>query len=106
MSKRRKKRSLRPASLRVKKADDEEAQPALAPARRALGARARRVGPLPRNPVLVRLGGGVVGGAIEDGIRGLVGAAGYVRPRCLIFLGGLMVTRSELVDVRPFRRRG
>jgi S-DNA-T family DNA segregation ATPase FtsK/SpoIIIE len=48
--------------------------------------------------------GGVVGGAIEDGIRGLVGAAGYVAPALLIFLGGLMVTRSELVEVRPFRR--
>ena len=48
--------------------------------------------------------GGVVGGAIEDGIRGLVGAARYVAPALLIFVGGLMVTRSELVDVRPFRR--
>jgi S-DNA-T family DNA segregation ATPase FtsK/SpoIIIE len=47
--------------------------------------------------------GGVVGGPVEDGLRGAIGAAAYVAPAALFLLGLLMVSRSELVDVRPFR---
>jgi DNA segregation ATPase FtsK/SpoIIIE, S-DNA-T family len=47
--------------------------------------------------------GGVVGGAIADGFRSAVGAAAFVAPTAFVALGGLMVTRSALVDVRPFR---
>lgn len=47
--------------------------------------------------------GGVVGGPVEDGLRGAIGAAAYVAPAALFVLGLLMVSRSELVDVRPFR---
>ena len=47
--------------------------------------------------------GGFAGGAIENAIRAAVGAAGYVAPAILLVLGTLMVARSELVDVRPFR---
>ncbi len=47
--------------------------------------------------------GGVVGGPIEDGLRGAIGTAAYVAPAALFVLGLLMVSRSELVDVRPFR---
>ncbi len=47
--------------------------------------------------------GGVVGGPVEDGFRGAIGAAAYVAPLALFVLGLLMVSRSELVDVRPFR---
>jgi DNA segregation ATPase FtsK/SpoIIIE, S-DNA-T family len=47
--------------------------------------------------------GGVVGGAISDAITTVVGDAGYVLPVALLLLGGLMVARSALVDVRPFR---
>jgi S-DNA-T family DNA segregation ATPase FtsK/SpoIIIE len=47
--------------------------------------------------------GGVVGGAIEDGVRGVVGSAAYVAPAALVVVGTLMIARSELVDVRPFR---
>src|SRR5205823_7786729 len=47
--------------------------------------------------------GGVVGGGIADGFRAGIGTAAYVAPIALIALGGLMVTRSALVEVRPFR---
>jgi len=47
--------------------------------------------------------GGVVGGAITDAITTVVGDAGYVLPVALVAVGALMVARSALVDVRPFR---
>jgi S-DNA-T family DNA segregation ATPase FtsK/SpoIIIE len=47
--------------------------------------------------------GGVVGGAIADGFRATIGAAAYVAPAAFVALGVLMVARSALVDVRPFR---
>jgi len=47
--------------------------------------------------------GGTVGGGIADGFSAVVGDGAYVAPIVCLVLGALMVTRSELVDVRPFR---
>jgi DNA segregation ATPase FtsK/SpoIIIE, S-DNA-T family len=47
--------------------------------------------------------GGYVGGWLGDGLDKLVGDARYVLPVALVALGALVVTKSELVDVRPFR---
>ena len=47
--------------------------------------------------------GGLVGGALADGVRGAIGGAAYGAPLACLALGGLMVTRSALVDLRPFR---
>src|SRR3954466_13999572 len=47
--------------------------------------------------------GGYVGGWLGDGVDRLVGDAKYVVPVALAVLGALVVTRSALVDVRPFR---
>jgi DNA segregation ATPase FtsK/SpoIIIE, S-DNA-T family len=47
--------------------------------------------------------GGVVGGALADGFLAVLGVAAYGAPVALVGLGLLMVSRSELVDVRPFR---
>src|SRR5256885_12656908 len=47
--------------------------------------------------------GGMVGGGIADGFTGALGAAAYVAPIAFFAVGALMVARSELVDVRPFR---
>jgi S-DNA-T family DNA segregation ATPase FtsK/SpoIIIE len=47
--------------------------------------------------------GGYVGGWLGEGLDRLVGDARYVVPVVLAGLGGLVVTRSALVDVRPFR---
>src|SRR2546423_15706790 len=47
--------------------------------------------------------GGIVGGAIADGFRSALGEAAFVAPLAFVALGGLMLARSELVDLRPFR---
>jgi S-DNA-T family DNA segregation ATPase FtsK/SpoIIIE len=47
--------------------------------------------------------GGQVGGWIADGLRSVVGSAAYALPLGALVLGALMVGRSELVDLRPFR---
>jgi DNA segregation ATPase FtsK/SpoIIIE, S-DNA-T family len=47
--------------------------------------------------------GGMVGGGIADGFRGAIGAAAYVAPVAFVVVGALMVSRSALVDVGPFR---
>jgi DNA segregation ATPase FtsK/SpoIIIE, S-DNA-T family len=47
--------------------------------------------------------GGMVGGWIADGFTAGIGAAAYVAPVAFLTVGGLMVARSALVDVSPFR---
>jgi len=47
--------------------------------------------------------GGVVGGAVADGFIAALGWGAYVAPVAFVAVGSLMVARSELVDVRPFR---
>jgi S-DNA-T family DNA segregation ATPase FtsK/SpoIIIE len=47
--------------------------------------------------------GGYVGGAVADGLAALIGSASWFMPVALAGVGGLMVGRSTLVDVRPFR---
>jgi S-DNA-T family DNA segregation ATPase FtsK/SpoIIIE len=47
--------------------------------------------------------GGVVGAAVATWARDAVGAAAYAAPVVLLVVGALMIARSALVDVRPFR---
>ena len=47
--------------------------------------------------------GGYVGGWIGDGFEALIGGAAFALPVVLVVVGGLMVGRSDLVEVRPFR---
>jgi S-DNA-T family DNA segregation ATPase FtsK/SpoIIIE len=47
--------------------------------------------------------GGYVGGWLGEGLDKLMGDAKYVVPVALVVLGALVVTRSALVEVRPFR---
>jgi hypothetical protein len=47
--------------------------------------------------------GGYVGHALERGLDALIGGASWGLPVLLVALGGLVVARSALVDVRPFR---
>jgi S-DNA-T family DNA segregation ATPase FtsK/SpoIIIE len=47
--------------------------------------------------------GGYVGRWIGDGLDALVGSATLALPAALVIVGALMVARSDLVDVRPFR---
>jgi len=47
--------------------------------------------------------GGVAGEKIEAGLRDAIGSAAYVAPLALVAVGGLMLFRSALLDMRPFR---
>jgi S-DNA-T family DNA segregation ATPase FtsK/SpoIIIE len=47
--------------------------------------------------------GGYVGGWVSDGLDALIGSAALGLPAALVIVGALMVARSDLVDVRPFR---
>jgi S-DNA-T family DNA segregation ATPase FtsK/SpoIIIE len=47
--------------------------------------------------------GGMAGGHIERGLADLFGVAAALLPLVLCGVGGLMLVRSTLVDVRPFR---
>ena len=47
--------------------------------------------------------GGAVGSWLADALTQVLGAATYVLPLTLLALGGLMLARSDLLDVRPFR---
>jgi S-DNA-T family DNA segregation ATPase FtsK/SpoIIIE len=47
--------------------------------------------------------GGYVGLWIADGLDAVIGGAAWGLPAALAIVGALMVTRSDLVDVRPFR---
>jgi S-DNA-T family DNA segregation ATPase FtsK/SpoIIIE len=47
--------------------------------------------------------GGMVGGWIVGGLEDAIGSAAYAVPVGCLAIGGLMVVRSALVDVRPFR---
>ncbi|HEU5280104.1 MAG TPA: DNA translocase FtsK 4TM domain-containing protein [Gaiellaceae bacterium] len=47
--------------------------------------------------------GGMVGGWIADGFTAVIGAAAWGAPVAFTIVGALMVARSALVDVRPFR---
>jgi len=49
------------------------------------------------------LDGGAVGSWLADALRDVMGNAAYVLPLALLAVGGLMLARSELLDVRPFR---
>ncbi len=46
---------------------------------------------------------GFNGGPVTRLVHDAIGAASYLAPLVLVPLGGLVVTRSALVDVRPFR---
>ncbi len=49
------------------------------------------------------LDGGAVGSWLAGVLTKVVGNAAYVLPFALIALGGLLLARSDLLDVRPFR---
>ena len=49
------------------------------------------------------LDGGAVGSWLAGVLTEIIGNAAYVLPVALLVLGGLLLARSELLDVRPFR---
>jgi S-DNA-T family DNA segregation ATPase FtsK/SpoIIIE len=47
--------------------------------------------------------GGAVGAQVADGLHTAFGVAAYVIPLVLISVGGLMLVRSKIIDLKPFR---
>jgi DNA segregation ATPase FtsK/SpoIIIE, S-DNA-T family len=102
-ARRRKKRSLRPrAPSRVKKRAKRKAtrahhHPELT------GLASLAVGLFLASILYLDWDGGIVGEKVESGLRDLLGSAALVVPLGLVVVGGLMLFRSALVEVRPFR---
>src|SRR3954453_3232236 len=103
MAKRRKKRPLRPrvpsrVKKRTRKGGVRSAQH-----HELVGLGLLALGVFLASMLYLGCSGGMVGGAIADGFKGAIGAAAYVAPIAFVVVGALMVARSRLVDVRPFR---
>src|SRR3954453_19155911 len=101
MAKRRKKRPLRPrvpsrVKKRTRKVRSEQHHELIGLGLLALGVFLASI-------LYLGWSGGMVGGAIAGGFTGRIGAAAYVAPIAFVVVGALMVARSRLVDVRPFR---
>ena len=47
--------------------------------------------------------GGYVGGWLSDGLQAVLGDVAYAVPVAFVLVGGLMLARSALVDMRPFK---
>jgi S-DNA-T family DNA segregation ATPase FtsK/SpoIIIE len=100
MAKRRKRRTLRPrtpARVRKRKQARGHQHPEL------VGLGLLAVGLFLAVVLYLGWDGGQVGSWIADALRDLLGSAAYVLPVTAIAIGGLMVGRSELVDLSPFR---
>jgi DNA segregation ATPase FtsK/SpoIIIE, S-DNA-T family len=101
MARRRKKRPLRPrvpsrVKKRTRKVRSEQHHELVGLGLLALGVFLASI-------LYLGWSGGMVGGAIADGFTGVIGAAAYVAPVAFVVVGALMVARSALVEVRPFR---
>jgi DNA segregation ATPase FtsK/SpoIIIE, S-DNA-T family len=103
MTKRRKKRVLRPRTpSRVKRRRRTSKQrshhhPEL------IGLGLTAVGLFLSTLIYLRWEGGRAGGGVTDGVWALVGDAGYLLPAALVVVGAMMLGRSSLVQVHPFR---
>ncbi len=102
MSRRKKKRVLRPRTpARVKKRTRKGARGHRHP--ELVGLALVTLGLFLAALTYLGFAGGVVGGLAAEAFSALVGAAAYAIPVALVAVGALMVARSELVDMRPFR---
>jgi DNA segregation ATPase FtsK/SpoIIIE, S-DNA-T family len=102
MARRKKKRSLRPRlPARVRK--KRKGKPKSEQHHELMGLGFVALGLFLASILYLGWNGGTIGGGIADGFRAVIGGAAYAAPIVLLALGALMVARSELVDVRPFR---
>jgi DNA segregation ATPase FtsK/SpoIIIE, S-DNA-T family len=103
MARRRKKRTLKPrlpARVRTKKRRGRQRSEQR---HELMGLGLVALGVFLASILYLGWGGGVVGEWITYGFTGTIGAAAYVAPVALTTVGALMVARSALIDVRPFR---
>jgi len=101
MARRRRKRSLRPrvparVKKRTKRSRSHRENELFGLALTALGLVLAVI-------LYLGLDGGAVGSWLADALREVLGQAAYALPLALLAVGGLMLARSELLDVRPFR---
>ena len=102
MARRKKKRTLRPRlPARVK--TKRKGRPKSAQHSELIGLGLLALGLFLASILYLGWNGGTVGGGIVDAFAAVVGGAAYVAPIAFLIVGALMVSRSELVDVRPFR---
>jgi S-DNA-T family DNA segregation ATPase FtsK/SpoIIIE len=104
MARRRKKRTLRPrVPSRVKKRTRKGRKVRSEQHLELIGLGLLALGVFLASILYLGWSGGMVGGGIADAFKGAIGAAAYVAPTLFVVVGALMVARSALVDVRPFR---
>ena len=104
MARRKKKRPLRPrVPARVKKRTRKGGRVSSDQHHELIGLGLVALGVFLASILYLGWSGGMVGGGIADAFTGAIGAAAYVAPVAFVVVGSLMVARSALVDVRPFR---
>jgi S-DNA-T family DNA segregation ATPase FtsK/SpoIIIE len=103
MARRRKKRTLRPRlPARVKKRGRKR-KPKSEQHLELIGLGLVALGLFLASILYLGWSGGMAGGWIADVFTATIGAAAWVAPVAFVTVGSLMVARSALVDVRPFR---
>ena len=103
MARRRKKRTLRPrVPARIKKRGRKR-KPKSAQHLELSGLGLVALGVFLSSVLYFGWSGGMVGGWIRAGFVETIGAAAYAAPIAFVVVGALMVGRSALVDVSPFR---
>jgi S-DNA-T family DNA segregation ATPase FtsK/SpoIIIE len=103
MARRRKKRTLRPRlPARVKK-KGRKGKPRSEQHLELTGLGLLALGLFLAFILYLGWGGGMVGDVVALVFTGAIGAAAYVAPVTFVIVGALMVARSGLVEVRPFR---
>src|SRR6266550_9409673 len=103
MARRRKKRTLKPRlPARVRK-KGRKAKPKSAQHLELTGLGLLALGVFLASILYLGWSGGMIGGGIAYIFTSGIGAAAYVAPVAFGTVGALMVARSALVDVRPFR---
>jgi DNA segregation ATPase FtsK/SpoIIIE, S-DNA-T family len=105
MARRRKKRTLKPRlPSRVKKRTRKgKGKPKSEQHLELIGLGLIALGVFLASILYLGWSGGMIGGGVADGFVGAIGTAAYVAPVAFVAVGALMVARSALVDVRPFR---
>ncbi len=101
MAARKKKRPLRPrVPSRVKK---RTARPRSEHENELLGLALLALGLVLAAILYLGLDGGAVGSWLADALTEVIGNAAYVLPLTFLALGALLLARSDLLEVRPFR---
>src|SRR5437660_11369701 len=104
MARKRKKRTLRPRMpSRVKKSKKGKKRASGLQHPELIGLCLTALGIFLAAVMYADWGGGYVGDWIARGLQVLIGASAYALPVALTVVGVLMVARSALLDVRPFR---